>query len=156
MNDQDRLPRFLIIELDKDLLYDLNCFNFDISKNIMAMVNWLTRQIEINVHCKKSQIAEKKPGAIGSENDPTIIYTNMIQHHGNYPKSEKLGNILDSRFKFNLILHEAVHQQGQQILSIRSCSSSDHFDPHGNLTSKGKSVFGKKLINFLKDLTGMR
>ena len=79
LNEDDRLPRFLIIALDKDILSDFHRFDHGISKNIEAVINWLTCQIEIAVRRKNSQIAEKKPGAIGTESDPTVIYINMIQ-----------------------------------------------------------------------------
>ena len=116
LNDADRLPHFLIIAVDKDILNDFQEFEYGIASNLSAVINWITRQIEILVCRKKSQIAEKKPGAIGAESDPTVIFIDMIQCPQMRSEGEamaRLRKILDLCYKFNSILHEAIVNQNQ-------------------------------------------
>ena len=65
LNDNQRLPKFLIVILDKDILDDLKSFEFGVEKEMAVILNWLTRQIDIVIRRKKLQIATAKPGALG-------------------------------------------------------------------------------------------
>ena len=142
LNEENRLPRFLIVAIDKDIMMDLNSFEYGISKNITALVNWVTRQVDIAVRRKKFQIKAKKLGALGAEADPTIIYIDMIQRPRNLKfTTEKLKSIFSLRYKFNSILHEAIDQQQHRVMSIEACNEVDHYDSAGNLTNKGKIEF---------------
>ena len=141
LNKDNKLPRFLVVLLDKDILSDLKLFDFGLSKNIMAILNWLIHQINITVRRKKCHIRSMKPGALGSDDDPTTIFMDMIQRIGNFQKDSKITAYNDARFKFNSLLHKVVAKQQHKIMSIRSCTSPDHFDACGNLTNKGKIEF---------------
>ena len=122
---------------------------FGVTKNLTLILNWLTRKIDIAVRCKRCQINEKKPGAIGSQKDPTIIYIDMIQHIRMPKDNLKLKSILDLRFKFNFILHAAIENQDHCVMSIRSCATANHFDAVGNLTNRGKIAFWHKVDDLL-------
>ena len=58
---RQRLPRFLVVVLDKDIIADLNSFKVGAVKNLATLVNWLTCQIDIVIWRKRLQIADKKP-----------------------------------------------------------------------------------------------
>ena len=63
--DRQRLPRFLVIMLDGDLIRDVKDVKEKyFAKNLAEIVNWLTRQIDITVRRKRMQLAEKHPGAL--------------------------------------------------------------------------------------------
>ena len=155
LNDDAHLPRYLIIALDKDVLKDLSELEFGVTKNLTSILNWLTRKIDIAVRRKRCQINEKKPGATGSQKDPTIIYIDMIQCIGmsqciGMPKDNlKLKSILDLRFKFNSILQAAIENQDDRVMSIRSCATANHFDAAGNLTNRGKIAFWHEVDDLL-------
>lgn len=59
LNTEDRLPRFLVLAVDMDVLRDLKNSDHILDKHINAVVNFVTRQVEILVRRKKSQIMEK-------------------------------------------------------------------------------------------------
>ena len=150
LNEEFRLPRFLVIIIDKDLLGDFKNLEFGTTKSMAKMINWLVRQVDITVHRKKRQIEEKKPGAIGSVNDPTIIYVDMIKRPIFANMHEKLKQAMNLRFKFNRCLHETLEQQNNKVLTIRSCTTPDHFDSMGNLTSKGMIAFWHEVDDLLE------
>ena len=149
LNADECLPQYLIIALDKDILYDLSEVEFGISKNLSAILNWLTRKIDIAVRRKRCQINDRKPGAIGSQTEPTIIYIDMIQRIGIPKDNQKLRVVCDLRFKFNSILHKAVNNQGHLVMSIRSCTTAGHFDGAGNLSNRGKITFWHEVDDLL-------
>ena len=59
LNDQERLPHFMIVIMDKDLMNDLTDLSEPV-KDIAALVNWVSRQIDIMIRCKRLQISEKR------------------------------------------------------------------------------------------------
>ena len=150
LNENNRLPRFLLIALDKDVIGDLKMFDFGVSKNLLALVNWLTRQIDIVIRHKKLQISEKKPGALGSKEDPVIIYINMLRCAQTYDNKSKLAQVCSLYYKFNSILDDAAARQDHKVINIRSCSSYDCFDSMGNLSNRGKVAFWHKVDELLE------
>ena len=147
--NEDLLPRFLIIVIDKDIFQDISIIDFGVAQNISAILNWLTRQVDIVVRWKKFQLVNTKPGAIISDAYPTVIYVDMMKQIG-IPKNSRILTICDLCFKFNSLLHEAVDRQGAHVLSIRSCHLPDHFDTAGNLTNAGKIEFWHEMDELLK------
>lgn len=150
LNDAHRLPRFLVVALDKDVITHLKDFDFGATKNLEAIVNWLTRQIDIITRRKRLQFSEKKPGAIGSRHHPTIIYIEMLRQAVGFDRKSKMAQCCSLRMKFNQALAEAAVKQNHRIISIRDCSAFDHFYMQGNLSSKGKLSFWKEIDNLLE------
>ena len=149
LNKRERLARFIVIVLDSEIIETLNFFDYGATKELAALINWLTRQIDIAIRRKKLQVTEKRPEAINI-NDPTIVYTTMIRHPHTYPQGSKLEAICSLRPKFNEILNEAVARQDNRILSIKGCESSECFERSGKLSLKGKTVFWQEMDNLLE------
>ena len=77
INDNDRLPCFLLVFIDKDIIRDTNVFASDAVKCVRDVTDWITRQINILIRCKRLELIEHKPGAIYCK-DPVIIYVKML------------------------------------------------------------------------------
>ena len=106
-----RLPRFLIVMPDKDIINDTDDLEIGESetvKDIAQNVNWVARQIDIHVRRKCLQINERKPGAICSD-DPVIIYVPMMPRTERYDENSRMGKICSFRAKYNEILNEAAN-----------------------------------------------
>ena len=56
--NEEHLPHFLVIVIDKDILQDLKNVEFGVAKSISTVVHWLTRQIDIAVRHKKFQLGQ--------------------------------------------------------------------------------------------------
>ena len=149
LNSEHKLPRYLVVVMDKDIIQSINLFNYGAYQVIAETVNWLTRQIDITVRRKRLNITEKKPGAIANEYEPTIIYTMMVRRPQTYPMGSKMESICSLRTKFNNVLNEAAVRQDAKVLSIRSLSMLEHFDPCGNLSRKGKTAFWYEMDNLI-------
>ena len=74
INQKDaRLPKYLILLLDRDLINHVNVQdNFEEAANILyIIVPWFVKQVHNILHRKKAELWEKKPGAI--EGCPTKV-----------------------------------------------------------------------------------
>ena len=85
-----------------------------------------------------------------SREHPTVIFINMIQRATIFDRKSKIAAVCGLRSKFNLALEDACAKQNQRILQIQSCSSIDHFDTQGNLTSSGKLACWKEIDDLLE------
>ena len=126
--------------LDKEIIEDVNIFNFGASDAIRENVNWLVKNVNLLVTRKRLQLLDKKPGAVYG-GDPKIIFTTMLKRATMYHRGSKMESVCSLRSKFNKILSCAAAKYDNYLLQIKSCISPDHFDSVGNLSSKGKSNF---------------
>ena len=66
------------------------------------------------------------------------------------PRRFKKAEIAHLRAKFNDALNTAAEKMGHYIMTINSCSSYNHFDRAGHLSSRGKEEFWLELDNLLE------
>ena len=137
LNNNHRLPCFLVVMLDNDIIKDVDVFARDALGIIVEITYWLVRQVEMIIRRKKAEIMEKKPGAIFS-GDPKIIFVRMIRHHCKFLTGNRLDTLFGLRAKFNDALNELVSRIDQKMLTITLCNSYGHFDQWGNLSPKRK------------------
>ena len=76
-NTMHKLPRFLVIMPDKDILSELNIFDLFVNATIREYVTWMVKQIAMLVRCKRAELLDKKPGVIYA-GYPVIIFVQMI------------------------------------------------------------------------------
>ena len=72
LNTRDRLPRFLVVVTDKDIIEDVNVFEYGAGVEIMKNIEWLFKQIEIVIRHKHTELINARPGAVYMS-DPKII-----------------------------------------------------------------------------------
>ena len=87
-NSRRRLPHFLVIVLDKDIIEDADPFMMDWLR-LQKLINWLMRQIDVLVKRCRLEITEKCPGAIFAT-DPKVIYIRMIRRVNYFPQGSKM------------------------------------------------------------------
>ena len=149
LNTKDRLPRFIIVIPGKNVVSDINVFEFGASRVLADITRWMVRQISILVHRKKMELTTRKPGAVFF-NDPRIVFVRMIRRQDSYPIGSKMDKICGLRAKFNDALNEAITNTDQHILTINSCHTVDHFDKWGNLSVRGMYAFWDEIDNLLE------
>ena len=59
-----RLPKYIVMVPDKDLIEQINFYSFGASSVISATLQWLVHQMELTVERKEEKIIEKRPGAL--------------------------------------------------------------------------------------------
>ena len=149
LNTRSRLPRYLVVILDNNLVAEVNIFNNDAMKEWRTCTKWLVRQIDMNIKHKRLELLEKRPGAVYDE-DPRIVYVKMIRRAQFYPTGSKAAKLCTMRSKFNNILNEIVAAEGHYILGIESCSTADCFDSFGKLSTKGKYHYWSEMLELME------
>ena len=151
IRERKRLPKYLVVIPDKDLLLDINTSDEDVAEILQDHVRWVVRQIDTTINRNVSNFLEKKPGALTGY-IPTTIYVKMLRRVGSFSPESKIYGMLKLRVKLNDCLNDETAKVEQKILTINSCNSYDHFDRHGNLSSKGKHYFWMELDDLLERL----
>ena len=65
INEHHRLPKLILIMIDKDIVNELEALHADqIVSTLWDSVNWLMRQFNTTIHRKMIQLLEMKPGAV--------------------------------------------------------------------------------------------
>ena len=138
-NKRKRLPCFLVILLDKDVIEDVDPFCTD--WNVLhKLINWLAKQLDIFVKRCCLEITERRPWAILTM-DPKVIFIKMICRVDYYPQKSRLEKVCIHRAKFNDILNDVAAKRTQLVMNVMGCNSHDHFENTGGLSPKGKIDF---------------
>ena len=148
VNKSHRLPKFLVVILDKDILSDFDLFASDAVESIAEETSWVVKQIQTAMKHRRSSVTDQKPGAVYAD-DPKIIFVRMIRRVESHSFGKTLNRVFELRPKFNDSLNEAVRRIDQYILTINSCNSPDHFTHEGELSEKGHLAFWKELDNLV-------
>ena len=123
LNEGRRLPRFLIVLLDKEIIDDVNVFDYGASNEINENVTWLMRQLDIAVQRRKTATLAVKPGALYST-DPKIIFTTMIRCPLHFPTGSRMEKVVSLRTKFNKAVNDAAYDRQHSILTVDVCDSA--------------------------------
>ena len=142
LNNRPRLPRFVVIPTDKDIIEDVNLFDFGAAREITANVDWLLRQINIFIHQRKTELSEIKPGAVYST-DPKVVLVTMLCRPLIFPSNSRMERVLSLRPKFNNAINNAAYEAGHSVMQIDSCNTITHFDLMGHLSHLGQFTFWK-------------
>ena len=151
VNDKkNRLPKYLIVIIDKDLLKDVpDVFNAEAPTVVQELTESLVRQITTTIRRKHESMLEKRPGSIASI-DTKIIFVCMLRRAGSFNTESTLGELLSLRPKFNDSLNDMTAKMGQHMLTINSCHSYEHFNKHALLSVWGKQEFWAELDELIE------
>ena len=149
LNLQVRLPRFLVLAPDKDIVDDIDQFDEETPDLIRANLNWLIRQINMVVTRRKTELADKKPGAIYSS-DPKVIYIKMTRCPMQFKDGSRMDKIISTRSTFNKILCELLAEHDQRILGVKTCASTDCYDLFGEFNQRGKSYYWREVNDLIE------
>ena len=148
-NECHKLPRFLVIAMDVDLLSALDIFKCDIVQSIRQVTTWIVKQVNIMIRRKCIKLLSLKPGMIYGS-DPTVIFVRMICRINNFQHGSYLDELYSLRAKFNDALNDAAAKYSYNIATINSCNTDSHFDHLGRLSAKGKTDFWYELDDLLE------
>ena len=147
INQKDaRLPKYLVVVIDQNLLEDLDMDDNDILQIIPIIVNWFVRQINTIIRRKCIALLEGKPWAI-SGCHTHIIFVCMLRRIGKFGHRQTTVNAL--RSKFNDALNNLVAKISEYILTINVCFSYEHYDHTGALSEAGKIEFFQELDDLI-------
>ena len=131
-----RLPKYLIVVMDEDILWDIDVATDEAPVVIQRLVTWFVRQINIAIRRKRMDLMEKKPGASCTTK---VIYVRMIRRIEVF--SGPITARHNYRAKLNDAINTAVAKIGEHMLTINSCNMYEHFDSKGKLTETSRKSF---------------
>ena len=137
LNKYHKLPKYLLIVPDKDLLSQLNWDN-NISISIGAAIHYIVKQTNICVDRRRCTLSEVRPRAQLPAEFPKIVWLRMTK----CPLNLVGGYVFSFRGRFNSILEERLldgNAENHYIMSIEV--EPNDFDIGGNFTSPGAATF---------------
>ena len=151
LSEAPRLPRFIIVALDKDLVEEAAVWNPDaaVIKTFNEITSWLARQLSIYTKRKRLEVAEQTSGAIFGD-DPKIIFVKMLRRYDFYSANCLIGKICSVRTKFNESINIAADKYDQKVMNVSICSRPDHFDLCGEVSRKGMVAFWRELDHLVE------
>ena len=152
INEQPRLPKYIVMVPDVDILMALRSQNIAAALVMGSTLHYLIRQLDTILEWRKQSLREKKPGALPKDSDlyPKIIWIRipkcpMIQG------TQLIPNAFHLRGKFNSVLEECLHDGKDDVHKIMSIDvPHTSFDSLDKLSSLGQSEFWIKVNKALK------
>ena len=149
LNCKERLPKYVVILLDKDLIESLDYFDFGISEALEECVFWLIKEVNKLFEIRRDDIRGKRPGVLGTATKPRVIWVAMLQRP--IVNDACMKEIYSKRNKFNRSLEEGVNKfRYHHILFTDNVVETTHFDGLGKLAAKGKTEFWYEIVHQLK------
>ena len=140
LNKKDtRLPKYLVVVLDKDIIYEVDS-DMDQAHNILGHITfWLVNQINLILWRKCTALMDKKPGMVSRPT--TIMFVWMLRRISTFLPESNLVKTYVLRAKFNDALNNAATKIQATILTITSCNTYRDFNRCGNPSNIGKQAF---------------
>ena len=145
LNARIKLRKYVIFVLDFNFIEHLENPGDDNSMHdyLVKLLNWLVTKSEMMIRRRKTELFDKKPGAL-SPGSPEFIWLKMLKRPGYHDKWDK---IFQHRSTFNCALECMLFNKkgyiSNFILSIEV--DSEEFLHGGFLSSSGKQRFWKEL-----------
>ena len=158
VNQEHRLPKYLIVVIDWDIIDDLEFFDFGADKCLAVNINWLFKHIDITLRRARLQLTECRPRAVQQDNTK-VIFVTMIKRIKHYPVNSKIAYVCTMRAKFNELLNKVAARFDNNFIlllcSSRSfliyaaiCQQKERWHSGGKLTSSSKCLTMAKLNSY--------
>ena len=144
MNQNYRLPHYILVVPDKDMLAKLKDKNFSSSHTMGNSLYYIMQEFEKLIQRRRQDISTKRPGALPPEHLPYIIWVRMLKRP--FIEGELASHIFSNRGKFNSVLENQMMNCKSSMHRIMSIDVRlDEFDRLGNLTTIGKNNFWREV-----------
>ena len=136
LNSKEQLPKYVLVVMDKDLIENVNYFEFGLADIMDECVFWMVKEANKLFEIRREDLRRRKPGALSTATEPRLVWLAMIQHpmvHDNFKK------VYSKRSKFNKALEDAVSRfKYHHIMFVDGLMEAAHFDTTWRLTAAGK------------------
>ena len=146
LNKRLRLPKFIVLVLDKDFIALTKHFEFGAYQSLKRCLDWLVKEINTILQRKTLDLMDKKPGAVAKQ-PPQIVWVKMLKR----PNGEEFSEIAALRGKFNKVLEEVLFSSTSKnhfVLTINAEPAD--FTPAGVLNGIGKIAFWKEIDSCMR------
>ena len=149
LNEQARLPKYIIMIPDKDIIVETKSYGFGASYILASAIYFLIRQMEMLLKRCRIDLKDKNRGAVIQENYPKIIWSRMLKRPNQVSLLGQSKTIV-LRGRFNTILEECLFEGPDNLHLISIEVDEADFDLTGFLTSTGKETFWKEMDHGFK------
>ena len=151
LNEKERLPKYILMFPDKDLLWYVNHKNFGVGKIATDLLYWLCDEIEKALSLRKEDVRGKRPGALWSSSEPRIVWVKMLTRPF-IDFDPKRDFVFAQCTKFNEIVDEmAMKFKHSHVMQVKLTEgNSINFERSGNLSSNGKTSFWREVNKQMK------
>ena len=131
-----RMPRFIIVIPDCDILRYIDYLGFGISHLISTCLESIIRKINNHIESRKDNLREKKPGGLRA-NEPKVIWTKT------FTRPNMSSSLFSAVEKFNKILEEilATHKNHLILDVNKKMEHASNFNRASYLNNLGKDNF---------------
>ena len=150
LNERPRIPRYIFMILDREILEVADHNNFGIYQIITELIDWLARNIDKTIDLRREDVRQKRPGAIASSGEPRIIWTKMVIRP--MIQDPVKGFLFAQCKKLNEAITDTVMKYKHSHIMDVSVPADDHrlFDKWGNLSGIEMDKYWSNLIMQLK------
>ena len=146
LNKRLRLPKFIIVILDMDILKLIKKpgnrnSNVDIFHYVKACLVWIIKQVSTLLQRKRIDLFDKKPGSLAKD-PPKVVWVKMLRR----PDDVNFNEVIAMRSKFNKALEESLYESSYTdhfVLTINAEPAD--FTPMGTLNGIGKIAYWKEI-----------
>ena len=142
LNEEEKLPRYIIIILDKDIIEEAFFYDFGVKYILKNLITWIQRNIDLCIETCKEDIRGKRPGSLTSAIEPRYIWVTPLHRPPNLAKKSIFSLVNKCKETMEYIM---AREQHCHIMTIKSVNEYAHFDHWGSLTSIGKEQLWKEL-----------
>ena len=149
LQNQPKLPRYIIMLIDADLVQFVNHFGFSISHILGSCLEWLMKNLDCVISSKKDTLCRRQPGAIKS-GEPKIIWVTMAYR----PEfCLAVNKKVAAAPKFNAVLADLVRdRKGHLFMDLHNKITSPlNFNKAGYLNQRGKEVYWQEIDRKLEE-----
>ena len=137
LNNKPKLPRYVLIMLDKDLIEYFNYYEYSMGDMLTDTLKWLVKELMKQFDIRRDDLRTKRPGAIGVATEPRLIWIAMIVR----PQIDgPMSKIFAARSKYNRVLEDVLSEfKYNHIMYLDTMKQANLFDSQGRLTAAGKT-----------------
>ena len=148
LNEQPRVPRFILVIPDIDILRFINHFGFGVSQIIGKCLNCLIKNIDIIIESCKDDLRCRKPGALHSS-EPKLVWMKIFEQ-----PNMKENQFCHVQEKFNNILENILSTKKNHYImdiSLHISFPANFFPRSSILNTRGKDVFWLETDRMLEE-----
>ena len=150
LNEEVKLPRYIIIVTDRDVLDYLHFDDFGIVELLDDILNYTANEIITNVETRKEDLRSKRACALYSSGEPRYIWVKMITR----PIIKNAGKyVFPHTQRYNEALERMVlKKKYSHILEPNVPENRSMFELNGELSIEGKIVLWNEINRLIKNL----
>ena len=151
LNDAEFLPRIIIVVADGDIIKQVNYFGFGVDFVLGPIINWIVNNMERAIDCRKTDLANRLPGAV-IFGEPKVIWVKMMDKPNGYDRGLALHH------KFNKLLENILYsKRNHYIMDVnQKLQEPAFFTLENKLNADGRLHFWLEVDEQLKKFDQQR